>query len=38
VNFLFADGHVAFLKATMNYKTYVALSTRGGGEVISGDY
>ncbi|MDB5351412.1 MAG: Prepilin-type N-terminal cleavage/methylation protein/prepilin-type [Planctomycetota bacterium] len=38
VNFLFADGHVAFLKAAMNYKTYKALSTRGGGEVISGDY
>ena len=37
VNFLFADGHVAFLKATMNYKTYVALSTRSGNEVISGD-
>ena len=38
VDFLFADGHVAFLKATMNYKTYKALSTRSGGEVISGDY
>ena len=38
VNFLFADGHVAFLKSTMNYKTYLALSTRSGNEVISGDY
>jgi prepilin-type processing-associated H-X9-DG protein/prepilin-type N-terminal cleavage/methylation domain-containing protein len=38
VNFLFADGHVTFLKSTMNYKTYLALSTRSGGEVISGDY
>ena len=38
VNFLFADGHVAFLKATMNYKTYLALSTRAGGETISNDY
>jgi len=38
VNFLFADGHVTFLKATMNYKTYLALATRAGGEVISGDY
>ena len=38
VNFLFIDGHVAFLKATMNYKTYFALATRAGGEVISGDY
>jgi prepilin-type processing-associated H-X9-DG protein len=38
VNFLFADGHVEFLKSTMNYKTYRALSTRSGNEVISGDY
>ena len=38
VNFLFIDGHVAFLKATMNYKTYFALATRAGGEVISGEY
>jgi prepilin-type N-terminal cleavage/methylation domain-containing protein/prepilin-type processing-associated H-X9-DG protein len=38
VNFLFADGHVAFLKASMNYKAYLALSTRSGSEVISGDY
>lgn len=38
VNFLFIDGHVSFLKATMNYKTYLALATRAGGEVISGDY
>ena len=35
VHFLFADGHVEFLKASMNYKTYKAMSTRGGGEVIS---
>ena len=38
VNFLFADGHVSFLKSTMNYKTYVGLSTRAGGEVIANDY
>ena len=38
VNFLFADGHVAYLKSTMNYKAYRALSTRSGGEVISGEY
>jgi prepilin-type N-terminal cleavage/methylation domain-containing protein/prepilin-type processing-associated H-X9-DG protein len=39
VNFLFADGHVAFLKSTMNYRTYLALATRAGGEVVSsGDY
>jgi prepilin-type N-terminal cleavage/methylation domain-containing protein/prepilin-type processing-associated H-X9-DG protein len=38
VNFLFADGHVAYLKTTMNYNTYRALATRAGNEVISGDY
>jgi hypothetical protein len=38
VNFVFADGHVQFLKATMNYLTYQALATRAGGEVISGGY
>ncbi len=38
VNFLFADGHVEYLKATMNYQTYVALSTRSGSEVVSGNY
>jgi prepilin-type N-terminal cleavage/methylation domain-containing protein/prepilin-type processing-associated H-X9-DG protein len=37
VNFLFGDGHVTFLKATMNYKTYLALATRAGGEVVSAD-
>ena len=37
VNFLFGDGHVAFLKATINYNTYLALSTRAGGEVVSGE-
>jgi prepilin-type N-terminal cleavage/methylation domain-containing protein/prepilin-type processing-associated H-X9-DG protein len=35
VNFLFGDGHVSFLKATMNYKSYLALATRAGGEVVS---
>jgi prepilin-type processing-associated H-X9-DG protein/prepilin-type N-terminal cleavage/methylation domain-containing protein len=38
VNFLFADGHVAFLKTTMNYQDFRALATRAGGEAISGDY
>ena len=38
VNFLFADGHVDFLKASMNYATYRALSTRQGGESVGGDY
>ncbi len=36
-NFLFGDGHVAFLKSTMNYTSYIALATRAGGETISGD-
>jgi prepilin-type N-terminal cleavage/methylation domain-containing protein/prepilin-type processing-associated H-X9-DG protein len=38
VNFVFADGHVQFLKATMNYQTYQALATRAGGEVVPGNY
>jgi prepilin-type N-terminal cleavage/methylation domain-containing protein/prepilin-type processing-associated H-X9-DG protein len=38
VNFLFADGHVSFLKTTLNAKTFRALATRAGGEVISGDF
>lgn len=37
-NFLFADGHVVFLSATMDYKTYLALATRAGGETIGGSY
>jgi prepilin-type N-terminal cleavage/methylation domain-containing protein/prepilin-type processing-associated H-X9-DG protein len=37
VNFLFGDGHVAFLKATMNYRAYQALATRAGGEVVPAD-
>ena len=38
VIFLFADGHCAFLKTTMDNKTYKALATRAGGELVSGDY
>jgi len=38
VNFLFADGHVGFLKTTMASTTFRALATRAGGEAISGDY
>jgi prepilin-type N-terminal cleavage/methylation domain-containing protein/prepilin-type processing-associated H-X9-DG protein len=38
VNFLFADGHVSFLKTTLNPNTFRALATRVGAEVISGDY
>ena len=37
VNFLFADGHFNFLTSGMNYKTYRALATRAGGEVISSE-
>ena len=36
-NCCFADGHVAFLKQTMNVKTFASLITAAGGEVI-GDY
>jgi prepilin-type N-terminal cleavage/methylation domain-containing protein/prepilin-type processing-associated H-X9-DG protein len=36
-NFTFADGHVTFLKTTMSYAIYRALSTRAGGEVIPAD-
>ena len=35
--FLFGDGHAAYLKSTMDYKTYLGLSTRAGAEVVSGD-
>ncbi|HEU5117293.1 MAG TPA: DUF1559 domain-containing protein, partial [Isosphaeraceae bacterium] len=34
VNFVFADGHVSFLKTTMNASVFAALATRSGGEVI----
>jgi prepilin-type N-terminal cleavage/methylation domain-containing protein/prepilin-type processing-associated H-X9-DG protein len=37
INAVFADGHVSFLKASMSYIIFQALSTRAGGEVISGD-
>jgi prepilin-type N-terminal cleavage/methylation domain-containing protein/prepilin-type processing-associated H-X9-DG protein len=32
-NYVFADGHVAFLPETIDYQTYRALATRAGGEV-----
>jgi prepilin-type processing-associated H-X9-DG protein len=38
VNFLFAEGHVAFLNTTMSYQVFRAFATRAGGEVISGAY
>ena len=38
-NFVFADGHVAYLRGSTGYATYKALSTRSKGEVINtGDY
>jgi prepilin-type N-terminal cleavage/methylation domain-containing protein/prepilin-type processing-associated H-X9-DG protein len=36
-NFLFADGSVHFLKASISIRTYAALGSRNGGEVISSD-
>jgi prepilin-type N-terminal cleavage/methylation domain-containing protein/prepilin-type processing-associated H-X9-DG protein len=36
--FLYCDGHVRYLRNSINYKVYVALSTRNRGEVISDDY
>ena len=36
-HFLFGDGHVSFLRSTIDYKTYLALSSRAGGEVVSSD-
>jgi prepilin-type N-terminal cleavage/methylation domain-containing protein/prepilin-type processing-associated H-X9-DG protein len=34
VNFLFADGHVAFMPETIDYSIYRAMATRGAGEVV----
>ena len=38
VNFVFVDGHVTFLPATTDKKTNLALTTRAGGETVSGSY
>jgi prepilin-type processing-associated H-X9-DG protein len=35
VNVLFCDGHVQFLKESVNLAAWRALATRGGGEVVS---
>jgi prepilin-type N-terminal cleavage/methylation domain-containing protein/prepilin-type processing-associated H-X9-DG protein len=37
-NFVFADGHVQFLQASMNHQVYEALSTRAGGEAVGGGF
>ena len=37
VNFLFADGHVAYLRPSTPYKVFRALATRAGGEVVPAD-
>jgi prepilin-type processing-associated H-X9-DG protein len=37
VNSLLADGHVQFMKNSINVVTWQALGTRNGGEVISAD-
>jgi prepilin-type N-terminal cleavage/methylation domain-containing protein/prepilin-type processing-associated H-X9-DG protein len=36
-NFVFADGHVQFLKASINPISYNALGSRQGGEVVGSD-
>jgi prepilin-type N-terminal cleavage/methylation domain-containing protein/prepilin-type processing-associated H-X9-DG protein len=36
-NFAFADGSVHFLKSSIAIKTYWALGTRAGGEIVSSD-
>ena len=36
-NFLFADGHVAFVKGTVNYRVYQFLATVDMGEAISSE-
>jgi prepilin-type N-terminal cleavage/methylation domain-containing protein/prepilin-type processing-associated H-X9-DG protein len=36
--FLFVDGHVQFLATSLDHIVYKALSTRAGGEPLTGDY
>jgi prepilin-type N-terminal cleavage/methylation domain-containing protein/prepilin-type processing-associated H-X9-DG protein len=37
VNIAFADGHVTFVKNTVNPPAWLAIATRAGGEVVSAD-
>ncbi len=37
-NFLFADGHVQFVRESVDIRTFAALLTKAAGEVVSGDY
>ncbi len=37
VNLLYCDGHAAFIKDSVNPAPWRAISTRAGGETISGD-
>jgi prepilin-type N-terminal cleavage/methylation domain-containing protein/prepilin-type processing-associated H-X9-DG protein len=38
VNFLFADGHVSFLKTSLSNAIFRALATRAGSETVPGDF
>lgn len=38
VNFLFADGHVSYLPVSIDYRSYLAMSTRAGGERVLASY
>jgi prepilin-type N-terminal cleavage/methylation domain-containing protein/prepilin-type processing-associated H-X9-DG protein len=37
VNVLFMDGTVRFIKSTVNYQAWIAISTTAGGETVSAD-
>jgi prepilin-type processing-associated H-X9-DG protein len=37
VNLLYCDGHVAFVKHSVNLRIWRAVSTRAGGEIVSAD-
>ena len=37
VNLLFCDGHLVFIKDSIHPRTWLAASTRAGGEVLSAD-